>query len=112
MRHLESNDVLSVTLDEYSLSKDGILLSKAEAILEGEQCRRATVFSVPETYTLHRTRDGKELRIQVKSPVKVGDRVVLDKFAGITMYKHGDQAVAIVRMHEIVAVLEDETQAA
>lgn len=108
LRHLEANDVLSVILDDYSMSQDGILLTKTEAILQNERFRRATVYSTPETYTLHRNRDEKKLRIPVKSPVKAGDRVLLDKYAGITMFKDGETDVALVRFHEIVAILDEQ----
>lgn len=108
MQHLETNDVLSVILDEHQqVSAEGIILSKTEAILENERFRRATVYAVPEFYTHRRNKEEKVIDIRVRSEVRPGDRVLLDKYAGITMTKVGDQPIALVRMHEVVAVIEE-----
>ena len=113
MKHLEANDVLSVLLDDYRKVNDfGLILTKEEAILEHQRFRTATVYAAPEHYTISRTREEKRMQIRVKSPVKAGDRVLLDKYAGITMATEHGKRIALIRFHEVVAILDSDAQVA
>lgn len=108
MKHLESNDIVSIELDEYRMvSEEGIIVSKADAILENEQHRKATVFSAPEFYTVVRNRGDKRIEIKVPCPVKAGDRVLISKYGGLGTTQHEGRTLTMVRVHEILGLIEE-----
>lgn len=109
MQHLESNDFISVIFDEAKQVTDhGIVVTKAEAILENEMHRKATVHEAPEFYTYTRNRGEKKIPIRTRCPVKAGDRVLINKYGGVGSTKAEDGThVSIVRVHEVMAIIED-----
>lgn len=108
LKFIEANDFLAVKLDPpKAVSEGGIFLTQAEAILNNEQVgRTGTVYAAPARYTTVRNRGEKSIPIIQDSPVKPGDRVLLNKFAGVMAVKDGDEQVYVIRFHEIEAVLE------
>ncbi len=111
MKHLESNDTLSVIIDDpKSVSDGGIVMTQTEKVLNNENQRTGTIHSAPEFYTIRRNKGEKVIDIRTPCPVKAGDRVLLDKFAGVVQTDDNGQKVSIIRMHEIIAVLEPETE--
>lgn len=110
LQHLECTDVCSVILEPLSqVSDGGIVLTKEESISASRFFRAAVVVSAPENYSFPRGEHGK--RITTASPVKAGQRILLDRFAGITQVVKSDdgQKIHLVRMHEILGVLNPDT---
>lgn len=110
MRHLECTDILSVILDPVSrVTEGGIVLDEDNAIAENKKQRIATVHAAPENYTITRAVGQNTVKkILTKSPVKAGDRVLLDRFAGVTTVKDGDKTIHLIRFDEIIGILEEE----
>ncbi len=107
LRHMNSSDMFSIVIDELNrVTEAGIILSKAEAIEQRQDCRMATVLAVPDGGMYTETR-GKKQRL-LPMPVKPGDRIMLSRYAGVDTIKEGGQNVSIIRVHEIIAVVEDE----
>lgn len=109
MRHLQSNDYVTVIPDKpKQVTDEGIVIGQHAAILENENHRLATVYSAPEKYTVVRNRGGKRIEILTDSPVKAGDRVVISRYGGVGAHTLDDGSEAIiVRMHEILGTLEN-----
>lgn len=109
IRHNENTDVLSVIMDEpLVITEGGIILSKAEATMEVEKQRTATVYSAAEFYCYERVKSPtKTIPIRVKSPVKAGDRVLLERYAGLKHVTVGDQVITFIRYGEILGVIEE-----
>lgn len=107
LRHMNSSDMFSIVIDELNMVTDaGIILSKAEAIVQRQDCRMATVLAVPDEGKYTETRGTKKRLLPM--PVKPGDRIMLSRYAGVDTIKHEGKNVSIIRVHEIIAVVEDE----
>lgn len=105
MQHLESNDVVSVIMDDTRRTTDsGIVLTETEAVLQSKDHRVGTVHAAPEFYTFQR---GKK-EIRTACPVKAGDRVMVDRFAGISTVKEGDLLITLVHVHEIHGIIDND----
>lgn len=110
MRHLECTDILSVVLDPIQrVTEGGIVVDEDSAIIENKKQRYATVHAAPEFYTITRAKGHNTLKqIRTKSPVKAGDRVLVDRFAGVTTVKDGDKTVHLIRFDEIIGIVDKE----
>ena len=110
MQHLETGDTLSVVLDPIKrVTEGGIVLDEESAIIDNKKQRLATVYAAPDKYTITRaTGHNTVKRILTPSPVKAGDRVLVDRFAGVTTVKEGDVTVSIIRFDEIIGIVEEE----
>ena len=53
----------------------------------------------PEVWATH---------IRTRSPVKAGDRVLVDRFAGVTSVKDGDKNIHLIRFDEIIGIVDEE----
>ena len=110
MRHLECTDILSVILDPIQrVSQGGIVVDEDSAILENKKQRYATVLAAPEFYTITRATGHNTIKhIRTRSPVKAGDRVLVDRFAGVTSVKDGDKTIHLIRFDEIIGIVDEE----
>lgn len=107
LRHLERNDVVSVVLEPLvRTTEGGIVLSESEAVVVGKHFRAGRVHAAPEHYTFSR---GSKT-ITTATPVQAGQRVLLDRFAGVTKVAKDAQGnqIHLVRMHEILGVLAED----
>lgn len=110
MQHLECTDILSVILDPVRRVTDGgIVVDEESAIVENKKQRYGTVHAAPEFYTITRAKGHNTVKhIRIKSPVKAGDRILVDRFAGVTSVKEGDKTIHLIRFDEIIGIVEEE----
>ena len=110
MQHLECTDILSVILDPIQRATgSGIVVDEESAIIENKKQRYGTVHAAPEFYTITRAKGHNTVKqIRTKSPVKAGDRILVDRFAGVTSIKQGDQTIHLIRFDEIIGIVEGE----
>lgn len=110
MRHLESSDILSVILDPVKrVTGSGIVLDEESAVLENKKQRIGTVHSAPERYTITRAKGHNTVKkILTSSPVKAGDRILVDQYAGVSTYKEGEQVIHLIRFSEIIGIVTEE----
>lgn len=108
LTHLETGDVISVIMDEAErVTESGIVVDEDTAIATKEGRRTATVYSAPEFYTLVRNRNEKRIEIKTPCPVKAGDRVLLHRMSGVGFTEVDGQQVTLVRMSEVLAVVDE-----
>ena len=110
MRHLECTDILSVILDPIQrVSEGGIVVDEDSAILENKKQRYATVHAALEFYIITRATGHNTIkRIRTRSPVKTNDRVLINRFAGVTSVKDDDKTIHLIRFDEIIGIVDEE----
>ena len=104
MQHLETNDIVSIIFDDVKRATDsGIILTETEAVLESQEHRTGTVYAAPEKYSFQR---GKKF-ITAACPVKAGDRVMVDRYAGVSSTEIDGVKIHMVHVHEIHGIIEE-----
>ncbi len=107
LKHLPEGNFLSVFLDPVNdMTAGGIALSQTIAVLEHQKFRTGVVYAAPEFFTFERNHK----KVTTACPVKPGDRVLLDKYAGVGYHDLADgRRVNLFRVTEVHAVIEPET---